>query len=47
MKNYAEAELIPQKENNQTIELKDMNNINQNVIPRESLPILINQISPS
>ena len=47
MQNYAEANLIPRNMNNQSIELKDMNNNTQNIIPRESLPMLINQISPS
>ena len=49
MQNYADTNLIPRKINNHSIELQDIddNNINQNEIQSESLPMVINQITPS
>ena len=48
MQNYADTNLIPRKINNHSIELQDIdNNNNQNEIQSESLPMVINQITPS
>ena len=48
MQNYADTNLIPPKINNHSIELQDIdNNNNQNEIQSESLPMVINQITPS
>ena len=49
MQNYADTNLIPRKINNHSIELQDIdnNNGNQNEIQSESLPMVINQITPS
>ena len=47
MQNYADTNLIPRKINNHSIELQDIDNNNQNEIQSESLPMVINQITPS
>ena len=48
MQNYADTNLIPRKINNHSIELQDIdNNNNQNEIQSESLPMVINQITPA
>ena len=48
MQNYADTNLIPRKINNHSIELQEIdNNNNQNEIQSESLPMVINQITPS
>ena len=47
MQNYADTNLIPRKINNHSIELQDLDNNNQNEIQSESLPMVINQITPS
>ena len=49
MQNFADtsslSDLNPHLVNNQIIELKDVNNTNENQL--ENLPMLINQITPS